>query len=99
MKIALGSDHAGYDLKMTIKAHLEANDYEVNDVGVHDNERSDYPVYGNKAAKEVAKGAADFAIVCCGTGVGIAVAAVSLIPLACHGNTIMPMLSLWVAAL
>ena len=75
MKIALGSDHAGFDLKMTIKAHLEANDFEVNDVGVHDNERSDYPVYGNKAAKEVAKGAADIAIVCCGTGVGISIAA------------------------
>ncbi|MDD4541981.1 MAG: RpiB/LacA/LacB family sugar-phosphate isomerase, partial [Eubacteriales bacterium] len=38
MKIALGSDHAGYDLKMYIRAHLEAQGHEVNDLGVHNNE-------------------------------------------------------------
>lgn len=75
MKIVLASDHAGYNLKMHIRAHLEAKGYEVNDLGVHNKERSDYPVYGNKAAREVANGNSDFAIVCCGTGVGISIAA------------------------
>lgn len=75
MKIVLASDHAGYELKMHIKAHLQAKGYEINDVGVHDGKRSDYPVYGNKAGQEVANGNCDFAIVCCGTGVGISIAA------------------------
>ncbi|NLC40195.1 MAG: ribose 5-phosphate isomerase B [Clostridiaceae bacterium] len=75
MKIALASDHAGYDLKMYVRAYLEAKGYDVNDLGVHDKERSDYPVYGNKAAKEVVNGNSDFAIIFCGTGVGISIAA------------------------
>lgn len=75
MRIALGSDHAGYDLKMIIKAHLEESGYELIDVGVKSKERSDYPVYGRLAAEEVAGGNCDLAIVCCGTGVGISIAA------------------------
>ncbi len=75
MKIALASDHAGYDLKMYVKAYLEAKGYDINDLGVHDKERSDYPVFGHKAGKEVANGNSDLAIIFCGTGVGISIAA------------------------
>ena len=75
MKIALASDHAGYDLKMYVRAHLEAKGYHINDLGVHNKERSDYPVFGNMAAKEVANGNSDLAIIFCGTGIGISIAA------------------------
>ncbi|MEF9974771.1 MAG: ribose 5-phosphate isomerase B [Clostridia bacterium] len=75
MKIALGSDHGGFELKNLVKAHLEARGFTCEDCGSFNTERVDYPVYGEKAARMVASGACELGIVVCGTGCGIALAA------------------------
>lgn len=74
-KIAIGSDHVGYELKGTIIEHLETLGYEVKDFGHYDNVRTDYPKYGKLVAEQVASGAYDKGIVICGTGVGISISA------------------------
>ncbi len=76
MKIAIGSDHAGYKLKQAIKKHLLQKGYEVLDVGTDDGTTSvDYPIYGEKAARAVASKEADFGVVVCGSAIGISIAA------------------------
>lgn len=75
MKIAVGSDHAGYALKETIKEHLVGLGHEVTDVGTTSPERTDYPIWGARTAKVVASGEAEFGIVTCGSGIGIGIAA------------------------
>lgn len=75
MKIAIGSDHAGLELKENIKALLAAGDYEVTDLGTHSPASVDYPDLGFEVAKLVAAGGADRGILVCGTGIGMSVAA------------------------
>ncbi|RDX01208.1 ribose 5-phosphate isomerase B [Listeria kieliensis] len=75
MKIAIGSDHVGFELKQTIKAYLEELGHEVTDFGPFEASRTDYPIYGEKVAKEVASGAYPAGILICGTGVGISISA------------------------
>ena len=75
MKIAIGSDHAGYDLKETIKNYLIEKGYEVIDKGTNSKESVDYPIFGESVAETVAKGEADRGIVICGTGIGISISA------------------------
>ncbi len=75
MKIALGSDHGGFALKNALIEHLKGREYEVLDLGTYSEESVDYPVYGKKTAEAVASGEADLGIVCCGTGIGISIAA------------------------
>ncbi|SKB54872.1 ribose-5-phosphate isomerase [Lachnospiraceae bacterium] len=75
MKIAIGCDHGGYDLKMQVIEHLKEEGYEVNDFGCHDKNSCDYPVYGHAVAKSVVSGESDFGIVICTTGIGISIAA------------------------
>ena len=75
MRIALASDHGGYELKEMIAGYLEALDHQVIDLGTDSTESVDYPIYGFKCAEAVAKGDADRGIVCCGTGIGISIAA------------------------
>ncbi len=75
MIIAVASDHGGFALKNTIKAHLEERGYVVTDLGTHSTESVDYPVYGKACAEEVASGRADLGMVFCGTGIGISIAA------------------------
>ena len=75
MKIAIGSDHGGFDLKELIIAHLKENGYEVIDKGCYSKESCDYPILGHAVAKEVAGKSADFGIVVCTTGIGISIAA------------------------
>ncbi|EDP73771.1 ribose 5-phosphate isomerase B, partial [Hydrogenivirga sp. 128-5-R1-1] len=75
MKVAIGSDHAGYDLKEVIKNHLEKKGFEVIDKGAFSKERVDYPVYGEAVAEAVASGKAEKGIVICGTGIGISISA------------------------
>jgi len=77
MIIALASDHGGYALKETIKKHLKEKDKSLKlvDLGTHSEESVDYPVYGKACAEAVASGKADLGIVCCGTGIGISIAA------------------------
>lgn len=75
MKIALGSDHGGYELKLELKKHLEKRGIETEDLGCYNTDSVDYPQYGEKVAKAVASGQFDKGIVCCGTGIGISIAA------------------------
>lgn len=75
MKVAIGSDHAGYDYKEMIKKYLEEKGFEVIDKGTYSNERTDYPVYAEKVAKAVANGEADRGILICGTGIGMSITA------------------------
>lgn len=76
MKIALGSDHAGFQLKEAIKKHLNSKSIEVEDLGTDDSEVSvDYPDYGRKVGEAVVSKEADLGIVVCGTGIGISIAA------------------------
>ena len=75
MKIALGSDHVGITLKVEIAALLDEQGVEYHDFGAYDEERTDYPIYGARAARAVASGEFDRGIVICGTGVGISIAA------------------------
>ena len=75
MKIALGSDHGGFELKHEILAHLLKKGFEIEDFGCYTTDSVDYPVYGMKVAHAVADGKADLGIVCCGTGIGISIAA------------------------
>ena len=75
MKIALGSDHAGYELKTQIIAHLNAEGHETIDCGTDSTESVDYPPYIAAAARKVTDGTADFAIVLGGSGQGEQLAA------------------------
>ncbi|RKD31393.1 ribose 5-phosphate isomerase B [Thermohalobacter berrensis] len=75
MKIALGSDHGGFQLKEYIKEHLEKRDIEYIDYGTDSTESVDYPEFGQKVAEAVKNGECDRGIVCCGTGIGISISA------------------------
>jgi ribose 5-phosphate isomerase B len=75
MKIAIGSDHGGFDLKEKLVAHLKEKGYEVTDVGTHSKDSCDYPDFGKAAAKLVADGTCDRGIVVCTTGIGISICA------------------------
>ena len=74
MKIALACDHGGYELKLAVMDHLKERGIECIDLGCN-GERVDYPVYGKAVGEAVMKGDADLGIVCCGTGLGISMAA------------------------
>lgn len=73
--IALASDHRGYALKGVLRAELEAAGYGVLDLGSDSDDAVDYPDYGYAAAQAIADGRAARAVVICGTGIGIAIAA------------------------
>ncbi|NIZ40308.1 ribose 5-phosphate isomerase B [Entomospira entomophila] len=75
MRIAIGSDHAGFELKQVLQKHLEQKGYSVEDHGTHSLESCDYPVYGKLVAEAVAEGKSDLGLLICGTGVGISLAA------------------------
>lgn len=76
MKIGLGSDHGGYNLKEEIKKHLQSKGIECVDFGTENGVDSvDYPIYGEKVAKAVVSKDIDYGILCCGTGIGISLAA------------------------
>lgn len=75
MKLAIGSDHVGLELKPIIIDYLKELGHEVEDFGPYTAERADYPIYGKKVAEEVVNGNFDLGILICGTGVGISIAA------------------------
>ena len=75
MKIGIGNDHVGYEMKLEIKEYLEALGHEVVDFGADSAERSDYPIYGENVARAVVSGEVDRGVLICGTGVGISLAA------------------------
>ena len=77
MKIGIGSDHAGFELKEDIKAYLqeEFSEHELVDFGTNDTSSTDYAIYGAKVAKAIAEGSLDRGILICGTGLGITMTA------------------------
>lgn len=75
MKIAIGCDHGGYDLKEDIVRFLQEKGYEVKDCGTYSKESCDYPIFGEAAARAVASGECERGIVICTTGIGISIAA------------------------
>ena len=75
MKVAVGSDHAGFALKEQVRPILEQAGHEVVDVGTDSEESADYPRYASEAARMVADGEVDRAVVCCGSGVGVSIVA------------------------
>ncbi len=75
MRIAVASDHGGYELKEIIKKHLLERGFEVLDLGTNSTESVDYPIYGEKCGRAVASGEVERGVVCCGTGIGISIAA------------------------
>ncbi len=72
--IVIGSDHGGYTLKEFLKKYLSEKGYEVSDMGCN-GESCDYPDIAEKVAKEVIEKRAECAVLCCGTGLGISIAA------------------------
>jgi ribose 5-phosphate isomerase B len=72
--IALAADHAGFELKSTLKAALEADGRAVLDLGAHGTQSVDYPDFADALAKALAEGRARWGIAVCGTGIGISIA-------------------------
>jgi ribose 5-phosphate isomerase B len=75
MRIAIGSDHAGFALKEKLAPMLHSAGHEVVDVGTDSEESTDYPRYASAAARLVAAGDAERAVLVCGSGVGVSIVA------------------------
>lgn len=75
MKIGIASDHGGFELKEYLKEYLKKSGIEVSDFGTNSEEPVDYPIYGERCARAVANGEVERGVVCCGTGIGISIAA------------------------
>lgn len=75
MKVAIGCDHAGLQLKNAVIEHLRQRGFEITDCGTYDSASCHYPVFAQKVAAEVVSGNAEKGILVCGTGVGMSMAA------------------------
>ena len=75
MKIALGADHAGYELKDKIRDHLRGKGIDVKDEGTRSADSVDYPDYAQLVAEDVSHGRAQLGILVCGSGIGMAISA------------------------
>lgn len=75
MRLIIGSDHAGLELKNKLLEHLGGKTYEVKDVGTHTSDSTDYPDYAAAVASAVSAGEADLGVLVCGTGQGMAITA------------------------
>lgn len=75
MKIAIGSDHGGYELKNNLIEFLKSEKYAVEDMGTHSKDSCDYPMIGFEVASAVSLGKADRGVLICKTGVGMAIIA------------------------
>ena len=76
MKIAIGCDHAGYDLKEKVKEYLnEKQSFEILDIGTYSADSVDYPSFGHTEGQMVVNNEVDKGIVICGSGIGISIAA------------------------
>ena len=73
--IAIASDHAGFELKELLKKHLNDNGYDFVDVGCDSTQSCDYPVFAQKACEKVVSGECSKAVLVCGTGIGMSMAA------------------------
>ena len=95
MRIALGADHGGFELKNKIANYLKENNFEVIDFGTNSTDSVNYPVFAKLVGDSVIKKESDFGILICGTGIGISIAAnkVKGIRCALSTNTTMARLS------
>jgi ribose 5-phosphate isomerase B len=75
MKISIGSDHGGYQLKTEIANHLASQGHQVVDFGTNSSDSCDYPDFAYAAAKAVSNGEVDFGVVVCTTGMGVSMVA------------------------
>jgi ribose 5-phosphate isomerase B len=75
MRIAIGSDHAGFALKQATLTQLKDAGHDVKDLGPSSNDRVDYPDFAHEVAKLVANGEVDRGVLVCGSGIGMAIAA------------------------
>jgi ribose 5-phosphate isomerase B len=75
MRIAIGSDHAGFNLKQDVMKLLQELGHQVHDVGTYSTEPSDYPDFAAAVGQMVTNGEADLGILICGTGIGMSIAA------------------------
>lgn len=75
MKISIGSDHAGFELKEHIKNYITKKGFEVIDEGTNGTESVDYPDFGKAVGERVSSKEADYGIAICGSGIGISIAA------------------------
>ncbi|MFU8890294.1 MAG: ribose 5-phosphate isomerase B [Anaerosomatales bacterium] len=75
MRISIGSDHAGFELKEKLEEHLRELGHDVADVGAHNTDSVDYPDLAAAVATAVARGEAERGVLVCGSGIGVAIAA------------------------
>ena len=75
MRVALGSDHGGFELKQEIIKYLEEKNIEYKDYGCYSTESTDYPIYAKKVAHGILDGECELGILVCGTGIGISITA------------------------
>lgn len=75
MILSIASDHAGFEQKQQLADYLRGKGHEVRDLGPENDDRVDYPDFAEKVAREVAAHTADFGVLVCGTGIGMALAA------------------------
>ena len=95
MRIALGADHGGFELKNKIANYLKENNFEVIDFGTNSTDSVNYPVFAKLVGDSVIKKESDFGILICGTGIGISIAANKIKGIRCalSTNTTMARLS------
>lgn len=73
--VAIGADHGGFELKESIKKYFDDCGIGYIDLGTYSDESVDYPVFTRKVASAVADRSSDYGILCCGTGIGVSIAA------------------------
>ena len=75
MRVAIGTDHAGFSLKKSVMETVRLCGHEVLDLGIYEEEKADYPDYAQKVGEAIISGSADRGILLCGSGVGVCIAA------------------------
>lgn len=75
MKIAIGSDHGGFELKQMLVEKLASSGHEVSDLGCNSNDSVDYPDFADQVCEQVLDGKVQYGILVCGTGIGMSMAA------------------------
>jgi len=75
MKIAIGADHAGFELKNQLRDALRGQGHELEDLGTNSKESTDYPDYAAAVSRKVAAGEAERGVLCCSSGVGVSITA------------------------
>ena len=87
LKIVVASDHVGYHMKKELQEYIETFGHQVDDIGAHSPASAEYPIYGRLAAEKLAKGDYDLAVLICGTGFGISLAANTVAGVRCVNCT------------